>query len=289
MKELVDEVKIGCHVSIAKSIDLAFDRAKEIGCSTFQIFTKNPRGWDFKDISKEEIERFKRKYLTYNISPITAHISYLPNLASLNEEIYTKSMLSFRKEIEQCAVLGIPYLVIHSGSYKGGTYQEGFEKYVESIQKGIDFGKRSVTILVENSAGGGKTLTGNFVNIQLILEEINDSKVKVCFDTCHAFAAGYDISHHSGVSNFITEIETTIGMKSIAIVHANDSKAEVGTNRDLHEHLGLGQIGEIGFVELINDSDLRKKPWILETPIDERRTDVDNINYLRSLINKQIK
>jgi len=286
VKELVEKVKIGCHVSIAKSIDLAFDRAKEKGCSTFQIFTKNPRGWAFKDISKEEIERFKEKHLNYNISPIAAHISYLPNLASLNDEIYAKSMISFRKEIERCTVLGIPYIVIHSGSYKGGTYQEGFNKYIESIQKGIDFGKRKVAILVENSAGGEKTLTGTFASINAILEEINDSKVKVCFDTCHAFSAGYDISNQSGVSNFITEIEATIGMENIAIVHANDSKTEVGTNRDLHEHLGLGKIGEIGFSELINDSCLRKKPWILETPIDERRTDVDNILYLRSLINR---
>ncbi len=286
MKELIEEVKIGCHVSIAKSIDLAFDRAKEIGCSTFQIFTKNPRGWAFKEISKEEIKRFKEKHLNYTISPVAAHISYLPNLASLNDEIYTKSMVSFRKEIERCVILGIPYFVVHSGSFKGGTFQEGFEKYVESIQKGVDFGERKVTILVENSAGGEKTLTGTFVNIKAILEEINDSKVKVCFDTCHAFSAGYDISNQSGVANFITEIKTTIGMESISIVHANDSKTEVGTNRDLHEHLGLGKIGEIGFLELINDPDLRKKPWILETPIDERRTNVDNINYLRSLINK---
>jgi deoxyribonuclease-4 len=286
VKKLVDEVNIGCHVSIAKSVDLAFDRAKKIGCSTFQVFTKNPRGWAFKEISKEETERFRKKYSNYNISPVVAHISYLPNLASLNDEIYTKSMDSFRQEIERCVILGIPYFVIHSGSYKGGTFQEGFEKYIGSIQKGIDFGKRKVTILVENSAGGGKTLTGTFVNIKAILEEINDSKVKVCFDTCHAFSAGYDISNQSGVSNFIAEIETTIEMESIAIVHANDSKTRVGSNRDLHEHLGLGKIGKIGFSELINDSDLKKKPWILETPIDERRTDVDNINYLRSLINK---
>ncbi len=284
MKELVEEVKIGCHVSIAKSIDLAFDRAKKIGCSTFQVFTKNPRGWAFKEILKEEIDRFKAKYLNYNISPVVAHISYLPNLASLNDDIYTKSMVSFRKEIELCAILGIPYFVIHSGSYKGGTFQEGFEKYVESIQKGIDFGEGRVTILVENSAGGKKTLTGNFANINTVLEEINDSKVKVCFDTCHAFSAGYDISNQSGVSDFIAEVKASIGMESIAIIHANDSKTEVGSNRDLHEHLGLGKIGEIGFSELINDSALRKKPWILETPIDERRTDVDNINYLRSLI-----
>ena len=286
MKELVEEVKIGCHVSIAKSIDLAFDRAKKIGCSTFQIFTKNPRGWAFKIIPKKVIEQFREKHLNYNISPVVAHISYLPNLASLNDEIHSKSMDSFLKEIERCAILGIPYFVIHSGSYKGGTFQEGFEKYVESIQKGIDFGERKVTILVENSAGGGKTLTGTFVSIQAILEEIKDSKVKVCFDTCHAFSAGYDISNQLGVSNFIEEIKATIGMESIAIVHANDSKTEVGSNRDLHEHLGLGKIGEIGFSNLINDSDLRKKPWILETPIDERRKDVDNIDYLRSLINK---
>jgi deoxyribonuclease-4 len=139
VKELVEEVKIGCHVSIAKSIDLAFDRAKKIGCSTFQIFTKNPRGWAFKIIPKKVIEQFREKHLNYNISPVVAHISYLPNLASLNDEIHSKSMDSFLKEIERCAILGIPYFVIHSGSYKGGTFQEGFEIFLLDMTSAINW------------------------------------------------------------------------------------------------------------------------------------------------------
>ncbi|MBY9002290.1 MAG: deoxyribonuclease IV [Candidatus Heimdallarchaeota archaeon] len=278
------EVKIGCHVSIAKSVDLAFDRAKDIGCATFQIFTKNPRGWAFKGLSSEEIERFRDKNLKYNMSPIVAHISYLSNLASLDKEIYQKSIESFLREIEICFLLGIPYFVVHSGSYKGGSFQEGFERYVSSIQRGIDAGKHKITILVENSASGEKALTGTFSNIKNILEEINDQNVQVCFDTCHAFVAGYDISSKKGIVDFVTEVESTIGLRSISIIHANDSKTDVGSHRDLHEHLGLGKIGEIAFTELINNESLKKKPWILETPLDSIRNDFENINYLRSLI-----
>ena len=280
-------MRIGCHVSVAKSYDLAFDRAEEKGCRTFQIFTKNPRGWAFKNLEKEEIQRFRNKKTYFDMNPLVAHISYLPNLASLNDEIYKKSIDSFLKEINRCVDLDISYFVIHSGSYRGGTYNQGLNIYVNSILKGIEEGKGKVTILIENSAGGEKSLTGTLANIQQILDEINDKKlVQVCFDTCHAFTAGYDLSKINGVKSFSEEVHSTIGMSAISVVHGNDSKTGVGSQRDLHEHIGLGMIGEEGFRALINEPDLRKKPWILETPIDSTRGDSDNINYLKSLIEK---
>ncbi|MHA1222880.1 MAG: deoxyribonuclease IV [Candidatus Heimdallarchaeaceae archaeon] len=284
-------MKIGCHVSISKSIDLCFDRAKRIGCNTFQIFTKNPRGWAMKRLQEEEIKKFKDNISRKELSPVFAHISYLPNLASQKEEILAKSRESFFKELERCVLLDIPYFVVHGGSFKGGTFQEGLKTYIDSILKGIEVCSSKVCILIENSANREKSLTGDLTNIGAILNEINDKKaVRVCFDTCHAFAAGYDLRNTTAVCEVVESLEENIGKESVCLIHANDSKGDLGSNRDLHEHIGLGKIGQKGFSLLVNNQFFRDKPWILETPVNEIRTDRENIDYLRSLeINEKKK
>jgi len=278
-------VKLGCHVSISKSVDLAFDRAKDKGCDVFQVFVKNPRGWTAKILSEEEISKFKNNQSTKKIYPNFAHISYLPNLASQNSEIYKKSIDCFSIEIERCKILEIPYFVVHGGSYKGGTLEQGLTTYVQSILKGIETSEGKVTILIENSSGEKNSLTSSFKNIGKIMTEINDSHaVQVCFDTCHGFGSGYDLRNSKAVQNTKEIIEDNIGLTNIALVHANDSLGELNSFRDRHEHIGLGNIGEEGFRTLINDKDFNQIPWILETPIDERRNDIGNLTYLRSLI-----
>jgi deoxyribonuclease-4 len=276
--------RIGCHVSIAGSVDLAFERAKKLSCNTFQIFTKNPRGWSAKQLNENEVKSFRKQVGQRILYPVISHISYLPNLASQNEEIYKKSMDSFLLELDRCLALNIPYFIIHGGSYRGGTKEQGFRTYIKSILKGVETTNGKVVILIENSSGGKNTVTGAFPDIAKILSEIDDEKaVQVCFDTCHAFSAGYDIKNKKGVFSTLEEVESTIGIASIAVVHANDSKGDLGSHRDVHEHIGLGMIGEAGFRELVNHSLLSDKPWILETPIDETRGDTDNLAYLRKL------
>ena len=277
-------MKLGCHVSISNSVDLAFDRAKEKTCNVFQIFVKNPRGWSAKIMSEEEIERFKIKKKSMGLSPIFAHISYLPNLASQNPEIYNKSIECFLIEIERCKTLGIPYFVIHGGSYKGGTLKQGLETYTNSIMKGLEVSNNEVIILIENSSGGKNSITGSFANIGKIMREIDDSQVlQLCFDTCHGFGSGYDLRDSSAIEKTKDEIGQYIGLRNLSLIHANDSLGELNSFRDRHEHIGLGKIGEEGFRAMINDSDFMKIPWIIETPIDERRDDKDNLSYLRSL------
>ncbi|MFW9853185.1 MAG: deoxyribonuclease IV [Candidatus Thorarchaeota archaeon] len=278
-------MKIGCHVSIAKSIDLSFTRADEIGCTTFQIFTKNPRGWFAKPLENEAIEKFKHQMVQSGISPIFAHISYLPNLASLDEIVYKKSIESLLLELERCMILTIPYFIIHGGSYKGGSFEQGFDNYVNSILKGLEVVKNKVTILVENSAGGKNSLTGDINNIAKILEEIGDEKsVKFCFDTCHGFGAGYDLRNKRAIDNTLSNIESSIGIDNLILIHANDSKGDFMSNRDIHEHIGLGKIGEEGFIELVNHLLLKNKFWILETPVNEIRGDRENIKFMLSLV-----
>jgi len=278
-------MKIGCHVSIAGSIDLSFDRAKKIGCTTFQIFTKNPRGWAAKAIENDVIARFKNKLDKSDLSPIFAHISYLPNLAALDKSVYKKSIDSLLLELERCLKLSIPYFVIHGGSYKGGTFKQGFNTYVNSIQKGLELVGNKVIIIVENSAGGKNSITGDINQIGKILEDIGDEQsVKFCFDTCHGFGAGYDLRDKKAVMNTLSIIESDIGLENLVLIHANDSKGDFKSTRDIHEHIGLGRIGEKGFRELVNYPKLLNKCWILETPVNEVRGDIENIKYLLSLV-----
>ncbi len=281
------DVKIGCHVSIAKSVDLAVDRAVQINGNTFQIFTKNPRGWSAKILNEEEVQQFRLKLKKHEITHVFGHISYLPNLASTDSEIYSKSIRSFLNEIERCVTLGVSYFVVHGGSYKSSTFDKGMKRYIDSILKGIDQAKGKVVILIENSSGGVNSLTGTFDNISVILDEIADkSAVQVCLDTCHAFSSGYDLRTEKSVSKTINDMETHIGLSNISLIHANDSLGKLNSNRDRHQHLGLGEIGEQGFKAMINHRNLQEKPWILETPINEIRGDTENIEYLRSLIEK---
>ncbi|NPD87444.1 MAG: deoxyribonuclease IV [Asgard group archaeon] len=281
--------RVGCHVSISGSVDLAFDRAKKLNCNTFQIFTKNPRGWSARQLNDNEVYSFRDQLNHKILFPVVSHISYLPNLASQSKEIYEKSINSFLLELERSLTLHIPYFIIHGGSYKGSAKEQGFETYVNSILKGVEITKGKVVILIENSSGSKNSITGVFPDIMRILNEVNDKKVvQVCFDTCHAFSAGYDLQNKKGVINTLEEMESLIGIENVAIIHANDSTGDLGSHRDNHEHIGLGKIGETGFKELVNHPLLSKKPWILETPVNEIRGDSDNIKYLKMLRNKEL-
>jgi len=279
--------KIGCHVSISGSINLSFERAARLGCNTFQIFTKNPRGWAARTFADSEIQKFRENIKLAEISPIFAHISYLPNLASQNEVIYKKSLASFMLELERCSVLNIPYFVIHGGSYKGGTLEQGLSTYVKSLLRGLEGIEKKVIILIENSAGGKNSITGDLNNISKILDEIGDKQaVKICFDTCHAFGSGYDLRDEKGINKTIKNIESSIGMDRIVLVHANDSKGDLGSHRDFHEHIGLGKIGRNGFRAMVNHPLFNQKPWILETPVNEIRGDRENIEYILNMLRK---
>jgi len=276
--------KIGCHVSISKSVDLAFDRAKEKTCDVFQVFVKNPRGWSAKILSEEEINQFRSKKKSMGFFPIVAHISYLPNLASQNPEMYEKSIECMSLEIERCRILEIPYFVIHGGSHKGGTLEQGLETYTKSVLKGLEVSKSKVSILIENSSGGKNSTTGSLESIGKIMDEVSDpSKLKLCFDTCHGFGSGYDLRDVNAFQKTKNIIEEHVGLTQLALIHANDSLGELDSRHDRHEHIGLGNIGEKGFRTMINDLEFKRIPWIIETPIDERRNDIDNLSYLRSL------
>ncbi len=274
------KLAVGFHVSTSESIDLANDRAKEIGCTVFQIFTRNPQGWKYKELSNESADNFRKKFRKFGFKTCVSHMPYLPNIASPEKIIYNQSVKSLTTELERCTKLGIPYVVTHMGSHRGKGIEKGLKQLTNACNQALNT-TDSPMLLLENMAGQMNSVGSNFENIRRALDGITESvRVGVCFDTCHAFAAGYDLSNEASVGETLDNLDEEIGLHRLRIVHLNDSKGELGSHLDRHEHLGLGSIGEKGFKAFLKQKNIRELPLIMETPDDERRDDKSNLKVL---------
>ncbi len=277
-------MKVGAHMSIAGSIDLSVDRAKERSCDTFQIFTTNPRGWKSRKLRKEEIELFRDKLSSSGIVPVVSHMPYLPNLASPSKSTHKRSVRTLVAEIERCQVLGIPYLVTHLGSHMGKGLDIGHDRIVEAVNTALAAPAETVMILLENTAGTKNSNGTYFEEIEKILDRIEIPKrVGVCLDTSHAFAAGYELRNENSLDEVFKRFEDIVGTDRLRVIHLNDSKGGLGSHVDRHEHIGMGYIGEKGFKVILKHHLFRERPLILETPIDDRRDDYGNISKVREL------
>ena len=279
-------MKLGVHVSIAGSIDLSIDRARSLDLNTFQIFTRNPRGWKFSDFKESNIVNFKNKILSENISTVVCHMPYLPNLSSPKEDVYNMSINALSSELERCNTLGIEYVVTHIGSHLGTGLEKGLDRVVKACNTALSNSSNNTMIVLENTAGTKNNVGSKFDELKYIFDNVNDkSRIGFCFDTCHAFAAGYDLSTSKSVIDTLNKFDQIIGLKYLKVVHLNDSKGELGNGLDRHQHIGRGFIGESGFRELLKNSTIKQLPLILETPIDETFDDKYNINKIYSLAN----
>jgi deoxyribonuclease-4 len=280
-------MKFGVHVSIAGGLSKSFLKAKKIGCDTFQIFTRNPRSWKYKPLTEEIKIEFKHSLKKFNIKPIFSHMPYLPNLASPDKEIWNKSIASLKIELDRCDKLRIPYIVTHLGSPKKEKKEIGIANVIKALNQCLENYNGSCTILLENTAGKNGRLGSLIVDICNILSEIElHEKIGLCFDTCHAYTSGYDLQKKAVVNSILTEIDECVGLNKLKLIHCNDTKADLGSGIDRHEHIGLGKIGDKGFINLLKEKKLKKVPFICETPVDERRTDIDNLHHLRKLLKK---
>lgn len=276
-------MKIGFHVSISGSIDLAVDRALALGCNTFQIFTRNPRGWNPRPLKAGEAEAFREKRSKAGLEPVYAHTPYLINLASPREEIYRRSLEALMVDLDRCRILEIPYLVTHLGSHLGAGLETGVDRVLKALNIALAGAGDGVIILLENGAGSAHQIGSKLEDLRRIIEGVErPSQVAVCLDTCHAFAAGYEFRNPRGLERTLKAIEGSIGFERLRLLHLNDSRGGLGSGVDHHEHIGLGEIGEAGF-RLILRSRLAESPMILETPIDERRSDIENLRKVREL------
>lgn len=279
-------MQIGLHVSIAGSIDKAVDNAVATGCTAFQIFTRNPRGWAAKPLTSNDASSFKEKLAKTKIDKFAtvAHMPYLPNLSSPEKDPFVRSLDSLIDEVKRCSNLGIPYIVAHLGSHKGEGDKKGIEMLVKAFTKAAADTPDDVMILLENTAGQKNSVGSDLDQLASILSQLKPAKrFGICFDTCHGFVSGYDMSTEKGAAATLTKLDKTIGFENLKILHLNDSKGELGSNLDRHEHIGLGHIGEKGLSYIIKTINRKKIPIILETPIDERRDDVGNLNKAKEL------
>jgi len=285
-------LKLGVHVSISGGISHSVDNALEIGCSAFQIFTRSPRQWKTKELTPHETDIFKEKLANspINSESVVVHMPYLPNLSAPTSEMYEKSILVLTDEVTRCNMLGIPNLVIHLGSHLGQGPKHGINQLVNACRKSLhaysDLGlpRNKVKILLENSAGQKNSIGSRIEEIQSIFHILGQNDFGLCLDTCHLFAAGYDLSNESNVSTLIDLVDSSIGLENLKIIHLNDSKGDLGSNLDRHYHVGLGKIGAGGLRCLINNKKLSQVPFIMETPIDSIRNDVDNFEFVRNVL-----
>ena len=276
-------MQVGCHVSASGSIDKAVDNAVERNCTAFQIFTRSPRSWHAKELTKEVIDAFKSKLKDSKIDrfAICAHMPYLPNLATPKDDAFEKSVNTLVSEVERCAQLGIPYLVTHLGSHLGTGEEAGIKRLVDGLTKAGQT-KNDVMILLENTAGQKNSVGSDFQQLGEIFKQLKpEKKFGVCLDTCHAFVAGYDLRTKEKVKETFKEFDKHVGVENLKILHLNDARGELGCNLDRHYHLGLGEIGEEGITSVVKFANKKKIPIILETPIDDDRDDFENVKIAK--------
>ncbi|HXW99016.1 MAG TPA: deoxyribonuclease IV [Methanomicrobiales archaeon] len=277
-------VTVGVHVSIAKSIDLAVDRAREIGCDAFQIFSRNPRGWAFKDLEDGKVAEFRRKLGESGIAYPVDHMPYLPNLASPKGEHYRKSVDTLKAELHRSGQLGIPYLVTHLGHFHDEGKEGGYQGVIGAVNDAFAAVNNDTMLLLETTAGEQNTVGGTFEDLRHILDGIEDRKrAGICFDTCHTFVAGYELRTPEGLGETMDHFDAEVGLPLLKVVHLNDAKGGFGSHRDYHEHIGLGAIGEEGIKNILHHPAFARLPLICETPVDERRDDVGNLRKVREL------
>lgn len=284
-------MRIGCHVSIAGGIETSVHRAEKLGINTMQIFSKNSRTWQEKVYSKSEIANFQKDLQKTDIHPVFIHASYLVNLASPEEKVHSRSIAAFLEEMKRADQLlansGTPFLIVHPGAHRGAGEGYGLERVSKAFQiilKESSALKLSTVILLENTSGMGSSLGYNFSQLSYIMERVGQPEhIGVCFDTCHAFAAGYNLAEQKGIEDTLAEIDRVIGLGRLKVIHINDSKYELNSRKDRHTHIGEGFIGLEGFRILVNHKSLKKLPFILETPKNSDEDDRRNISVVRKL------
>jgi deoxyribonuclease-4 len=279
--------KIGVHLGTAGGTWMAVNRAVEAGANTFQIFSSSPRQWKAADVKPEDAAKMRDLRAEHNIGPVSIHASYLINLCSQTESVRVNGIAGFRGEVERALALGAEYLVLHPGSWKGLTRDEGLRLVAQSIERAIDglpWQGKDFKILIENTAGAEFSLGGSLEQVAELVETLKAcAPVAVCLDTCHMHVAGYDIVTPDGYVETMNLVADTIGFDAVKVWHCNDAKAAMGSKLDRHEHIGEGTIGAEAFRRLLHDTRFDHAAFIAETPVDNPGDEARNVGVLRTL------
>jgi len=277
-------MKIGAHVRTAGGVDIAVDRAQELGAETIQIFSGAPQAWRRKTYKDGEVESYKEKVADTGIEPAFIHGLYLVNLATDKPDLLAKSLDALVLEMNAAHLLGAKGVIFHLGSHKGAGYEERVGQVVEYVRKVVDATPDDTWLILENSAGMGGSVGSSFAELGRIIREAGGDRVKVCLDTQHAFASGHDIKTADGLQRVMQEFDKEIGISNLVAVHANDSKCELGGGLDRHENIGEGHIGRDGFINILSHPAFADVSFLLEVPgFEGGGPDKQNVDILKEL------
>ena len=278
-------MRIGFHVSISGGFAKSVERAFELGCTCMQIFSRNPRGWTVKSLEKSDVAEFKKLREKRDIAPVFVHTNYLINLASIRPDLYEKSIEQFVVDLERTEALGAEYLVTHLGSAssKDPAWMTG--RVSDALNLAMKLHKPRATILLENTAGEAGDVGYTFAQVSEVIAGLDDaSRIGICYDTCHGFAAGYDIRTRKGVDSVAREIDSTVGLDRLQGMHLNDCLKDFNSHVDRHWHIGEGKIGLDGFRILLKHPAFKDIPKIMETPKETEEDDTRNMKIVKSLV-----
>ncbi|OWZ84521.1 deoxyribonuclease IV [Natranaerobius trueperi] len=280
-------MRLGFHMPLSGGIKKQLQRAHDLGMETVQIFSGNPTAWKPGKIDEKTKTKFLEEQERLDIKPLVFHTPYLINLASGKEEIREKSIKLLEAALNKASIYEAPYVVTHVGSHVDIEKEQGIENICECLERSFSKWPDGVMLLLENTAGAGKTLGGSFSDLKCILTNVSDRKrLGCCFDTAHAWGAGYNISDKQGVKNTLDEIDKEIGLNSIKVCHANDTSVTIGSNKDRHQHIGEGYIGIKGFSELLTNEKFNPEAVIMETPKIGSEHDKKNLDNLKEALGK---
>jgi len=277
-------MRIGAHVRSGGGVDKAIDRALEMGAETIQIFSGSPQAWRRKNYSVTEVDDFKQKAADSDVGPAFIHGLYLVNLASANPDVLAKSYDALLAEMHAAALIGAKGVIFHLGSHKGAGYEACVDQVIDYCRRILDATPDEAWLILENSAGMGGAIGSKFAELGKIVREAGGDRVRVCLDTCHTFAANYDVKTRKGLDATMAEFEKEIGLDRLVAVHANDSKAPLGGGLDRHANIGDGHIGRDGFVNIMSHEAFADVPFLLEVPgFDDSGPDKQNVDILKEL------
>lgn len=278
--------RYGFHLSIGDGLANVPEKAKETGCTSIQIFSGNPRGWYQKEFDKPDLALFKQKINEYDIQPVIVHMPYLPNPASPDKSLYVKSLNTLIDVLQKAEQLNAEYVNMHVGKAMGSSFERAVNRVIKAINTALKKTKKSkIILLLENTAGQGTEIGNRFEHLKTIISKIdNKGRIGVCLDTAHLFEAGYDLRDKNRVEKTFTEFDKIVGISYLKLIHYNDSMTEFNSQKDRHQHIGKGMIGEKGMNAIINYQPLIHIPFIMETPKKKTGDDIMNLKTLKKYI-----
>lgn len=275
--------RFGIHLSISGGVAQAAARARELECDAFQIFSRNPRTLKAKPIDPDDAVAFRTAVLESGIHPVVVHVNYLINVASPKDDTYQLSVEALTDELVRADALGAELVVMHPGNHLGSGAEAGAARIASAIDRAYESTGASARLCLENMAGAGTEIGTTFAELRMIIDLARcGPALGVCFDTCHAYGAGYDVSTARGLRDAIEQARGDVGIDRIVLVHANDSKGQLGSRKDRHEHIGQGSIGLPGFRNILACPELADLPFVLETPVDSPEDQVRDLAAIKS-------